>query len=246
MKQPDTKPYSDHLELSQLLPWYVNQTLQGAELQAVESHLGICLTCKRELIQLQKLAQAVVKEGALDSAERASFSRLKMRLQNQPQTSQEQAQPDRHINNSAGSPGQSSPTKKQRWTGGGLPHPALAMAAALLLSVIMLAPGHIGNDSQQGNLFKTLSDGEQDSSNANEIRVVFAENVNQQQKDKTLERIHGMFVDKPTAQGVYTVKLDKDMPAKKLLDVVESLRKDTNVIFAEPAYAALSSMYPER
>ncbi|NOU21058.1 MAG: zf-HC2 domain-containing protein, partial [Methyloglobulus sp.] len=74
MKQINKNTYSAHQELSELLPWYVNKTLQRAELKAVEDHLAVCLTCKRELIQLQKLAQAVIQEGALDSAEQASFS----------------------------------------------------------------------------------------------------------------------------------------------------------------------------
>jgi hypothetical protein len=76
--------------------------------------------------------------------------------------------------------------------------------------------------------------------------VVFVENVDQKQKDKILERVHGQVIDVPTAQGVYTVRLSKDIAAKHLLDVVELLRKDNNVIFAEPAYALLSSMHVEK
>jgi hypothetical protein len=250
MKQYNTKPYSDHQELSQLLPWYVNKTLQDGELKAVEAHLGVCLACKRELMQLQKLAQAVKKEGSLDSAEQASFTRLKMRLHGQAQPAAPQQvpldQPQTTVSSNVKPLGSA---RKQRWASSVsvLRHPALAMAAALLLSVALLMPRHVENDAQLGNNFRTLSDAKPETvMNSNEIRVVFAENVDQAQKDKILERIHGQVIDNPTAQGVYTVRLNSKAAVKGSLDAVELLRKDSNVIFAEPAYALLSTMHDEK
>ncbi len=238
---------SAHQELFQLLPWYVNKTLQGTELKAVESHLTVCLTCKREVIQLQKLAQAVIQEGSLDSAEQAAFSRLKKRLHSaQPldlQALPQQARPERHEADVSANVRQLSSARKQRWTG---IRPALAMAAALVLTLSVLMPRYVQNDLQYGSNFKTLSNAQPESISANEIRVVFAEDVNQQQKNKILGLVHGQFTgDKPTAQGVYTVRLEKNIVSKHLLDVVELLRKDSSVIFAEPAYALLSSTHPE-
>jgi hypothetical protein len=248
MKNIVLKPYSAHRELSQLLPWYVNKTLQGAELKEVENHLSVCLTCKREVIQLQKLAQAVIQEGTLDSAEQASFSRLKKRLHSGQaldlQSLPQQVRPEQHKASATGNVSQLSNARKQGWTN---TRPALAMAAALLLSLSVLMPRHVVNDMQQGSNFRTLSDAQPGTVNANEIRVVFAEDVDQQQKNTILERVHGQFIsDNPTAQGVYTVRLDRDIATKHLLDVVELLRKDTNVIFVEPAYALLSSTNPEK
>ena len=247
MKPYDTKSYSDHQELSQLLPWYVNKTIQGNELKAVEAHLTVCLICKRELVQLQKLAQAVNLEGSLDSAEQASFTRLKMRLQGQTEAFSQPAGFNLNGNVVSSNVKQINDSRKQRWTSRTIAQPALAMAAAVLLSITLLMPRYAGNDVQLSNNFKTLSDGQQQEAvKANEIRVVFAENVNQLQKNTILERIHGQFIsNNPTAQGVYTVRLDTDIAAKHLLDVIELLKKDNKVIFAEPAYALLSSMRTE-
>jgi hypothetical protein len=250
MKIIDKKPYTAHQELSELLPWYVNKTLQGAELRAVETHLAVCLTCKRELKQLQRLAQAVIKEGALDSAEQASFLRLKKRLHSGQQLDvhslPQQVKPVGAIGNVS----QINTIKKRGWTGSAMPRTALAMAAVLLLSLSVLMPRYVGNADLLGSNFRTLSDApdaKQDGISANEIRVVFADNVDQQQKNTILERVHGRFVsDNPTAQGVYTVRLEKDMAVKHLLDVIELLRKDNNIVFAEPAYALLSSAHAER
>jgi hypothetical protein len=248
MKNIEYKSYASHQELSELLPWYVNKTLQGAELNAVEAHLAVCLTCKRELTQLQRLAHAVNQEGALDSAEHAAFLRLKKRLHSGQQPSAQldmqalpqQVRPAQHnvspINN----------TKKRNWAISARSSTALAMAAVLLLSLSVLMPRYVETDLQQGSAFRTLSDAQQDAISANEIRVVFADNVDQEQKNQILERVHGQFISaNPTAQGVYTVRLDRDIAVKHLLDVVELLRKDTHVIFAEPAYALLSSSHVE-
>jgi hypothetical protein len=247
MTQHPIKPNTEHQEFTLLLPWYVNKTLQGAELKSVEAHLSVCLICKREVIQLQKLAQAVVHEGTLDSAEQASFNRLKMRLHGQSQPSRNIIQQEQDKSTVSAHATPFGKPKKRRWTAGGaLARPALAMAAAVLLSLTVIMPQYAENDMPLGNSFRTLSDGQQESIDANEIRVVFAENIDQQQKDKILERIHGQVIDTPTAQGVYTVRLHRDIASKHLLEVVELLRKDSNIVFAEPAYALLSSMHAEK
>ena len=92
MKPLPNNPYSAHHDISLLLPWYVNKTLQGDEIERVENHLKVCLTCRREIAILHKLAEAVQREGSLDSAAQASFSRLKKRLHSPDETSREKAQ----------------------------------------------------------------------------------------------------------------------------------------------------------
>jgi hypothetical protein len=251
MKPIFKKPSSEHHELSQLLPWYVNKTLQGSELKALEDHLTFCLTCKRDLIQIQKLAQAVNQEGSLDSAEQATFSRLKKRLHTgQPldleSLPQQVLVEQPKIQPFNGNSRRSNP-RKRGWLSRAMSRPVLALAAVFLFSLSLLMPRHTETGLQQGNNFRTLSDTQQEPISANEIRVVFADNVNQEQKNKIVARVHGQFIgDNPTAQGVYTIRLDSGIAVKRLLDVVDSLRKDSNVIFAEPAYALLSSTHREK
>lgn len=241
MKLINTASYSDHEELAQLLPWYVNKSLQGTELKAVEEHLKVCLVCKRELTQHQRLAQAIVSTHSIDTAEDASFSRLKKRLHtNQPSLQHESTI---GVVNPAGNVTVFKKAKKRHWLSNTALRPALAMAAALLLSLTVLLPRYFENDPQVFSNFRTLSsDAQLPTVKSNEIRVVFADNVSQQQKDKVLEKVHGRFIDNtPTAQGVYSVKLENDIADKHLLDVIDLLRKDKSVVFAEPAYALLSS-----
>ncbi len=248
MKPMPLNTYTAHQQLSLLLPWYVNKTLHGAELKDLENHLAVCLVCKREVNQLQKLAQAVTQSGASDSAEQAAFSRLKKRLHgDQPPLlatplgqSQTKQQEVANINSfKAG--------KKRFWPQSTALRPALAMAAALLVSLSIIMPSYTGDATQVGNPFRTLSSDKQpDAIKTNEIRVVFAQHASQQDKDIILEQVHGHVVgEKPTAQGVYTVRLGNDIAATHLLDTIDLLRKNSKVIFAEPAYALLSSTQVE-
>jgi hypothetical protein len=240
---------ANHQELSRLLPWYVNKTLHGTELQAVENHLSVCLICKRELNNLQKLAHAVVQDSAMDSVEQAAFSRLKSRirtgqgfelpvqLENNVGINQQQ-KPERTIISINAAP-------KLKNFNFSLPRPALALAAALLIS--LLIPRYVETELNQNANFRTLSSSKKElhTARANEIRVVFAATISPQQKSRLLESIEGQIIDAPTAQGVYTVRLERETDAKHLLEIVDLLRKDSSVVFAEPSYALLSSVHTE-
>ena len=227
-----------HQKLMNLLPWYVNKSLKGQELITLEKHLSVCLVCKRELTQLEKLAQAVVADTSFDSAEKASFARLKNRLHGNPSALPAATSPIQ--------PAQAQKFGAQHRTGKArisFSRPLWAVAATLLLALML--PLHITKDNPAPvvAVFKTLSSKQSGELNANEIRVVFADKTDDRKKNLILQRINGQIVDKPTEQNVYTIRLQKAMEAKQLIDVVKSLRKDNDIIFAEPAYTFLSSLH---
>ena len=245
MKQINSLSSSAHEAFSQLLPWYVNKTLQGAELKAFEDHLAKCLLCKVDLIQQQKLARAVMAEGSLDTAQRASYVRLKKRLQTSQQA-QVQALAHRPAHDQKiAVVSNVAKSRKLQSMNTTILRSGLSLAAVLMLT--LLVPRYLDSDLNQNLDFRTLSNAQQDNLIANEIRMVFAEGLDQQQKNSVLQQIDGQFIgDNPTAQGVYTIRLRSDITAQQLLAVVESLKNDHRVIFAEPAYALLSSMHKQR
>ena len=228
MKPLHNNPYSAHQEISLLLPWYVNKTLSEDEIEWVENHLKVCLTCKRDIAALQKLAAAVQQEGSMDTVAQASFSRLKKRIHSPDSAGQEKSpivttlpvQPKRQGN-------------MRR-----LPRPALALAAVLLISLLItrfIDTGHF-----QMNDYRTLSNAEIPAISQNTLRVIFSTGTQQPQIDEMLASVQGRIVDGPTEQGVYTVAVDSELAAEKVLDRVALLRKNAHIIFAEPAYALLS------
>jgi hypothetical protein len=91
------------------------------------------------------------------------------------------------------------------------------------------------------NEYRTLSNAENPALSKNTISVIFSNDTQQPQINEILASVHGRIVDGPTAQGIYTVAVDSELAAKNVLGMVATLRKSTNVIFAEPAYALLSS-----
>ncbi|MGZ8189035.1 MAG: S8 family serine peptidase [Methylosarcina sp.] len=240
MKENPVNPYFAHQEIVLLLPWYVNKTLRDPELKAVEKHLKVCLICKREITTLQKVALAVNKADALESAAQASFSRLKSRL-HQPDNS---ALANAYTKQSHFK----KPAQLKWYQKLGLdyfkwPQPAAVMLSFLTLT--LLVPLYYVVSPMQTSDFRTLSSSENPSFNRNEVKnelkVIFAEGLGQQQIRQVLDSIHGRVVNGPSPEGVYLIQLTPTSEAKTVLDALSSLRKNADVLFAEPAYALLSS-----
>ena len=235
MKPLHNNPYSAHQGISLLLPWYVNKTLHGVELNRVENHLKVCLTCRRELATLHKLAAAVQQEGSIDTVAQASFSHLKKRIHSPDGTADQEKAPL-----VIALPAQRNGYGKI-WH---LPRPALALAAVFLFSLLITR--FIDTDNIHMNEYRTLSDAENPAVRQNTISVIFSNDTQQPQINEILASVHGRIVDGPTAQGIYTVAVDSELAAKNVLAMVTTLRKSANVIFAEPAYALLSSDLADR
>ena len=236
MKLVNNDPYSTHQDVFLLLPWYVNETLHGSELERVEAHINICLTCKRELASLHKLALMVNQPGTLDSAEQISFSQLQKRLHQTHLASPKL--PDQV----AASEAQPKRTKRPAL----LPYPTFALAAVLVLSMLIFGVMRI--DTVINNDYRTLSDSEPAATNRNEIHIVFADNTTQQQISSLLEPFAGKIAaqPQPTEQAVYSMRFEQTHTKEEMLNILAQLRKNPQVIFAEPAYASLSSTSTER
>lgn len=232
MKTVQSDPYSAHQEVILLLPWYVNQTLTGAELKLVEEHLGVCLTCKREINNLQKLSQVVNQASAIDTAEQAAFAQLKKRL-HQPQaaTLQQPAAPE--IINFA----QHQAIKRRDVPAPPPFRPAMALAAVLLLSLIV--PSYFKINQMLSNDYHTLSEGGMQAANLNEGHVVFADNMTLVQINQLLQPFAGKVIGQPTDQAVYTVRFEQIHAKDALLVQLAELKKNPQVVFAEPANTAL-------
>ena len=234
MKPLQNNPYAAHQEISLLLPWYVNKTLSEDEIERVENHLKVCLTCKRDIVALQTLAAAVQQEGAIDTVAQASFSRLKKRIHS----------PDSAGRKNAPKVMAMPVQRKEQGKLWRLPPPALALAAVLLLSLLItrfIDPGNF-----QMTEYRTLSNAEHPAIGQNTLKVIFSTGTQQPQIDEILASVQGQIVDGPTEQGVYTVAVDSELAPEKVLDRISSLRKNAHVIFAEPSYALLSPSHDNK
>jgi Putative zinc-finger len=229
-----------HREIRQLLPWFVNQSLSGPELAAVESHLGECLVCRRELQQLKKLSLAIKSDETNDSAENAAYARLKQRIESQG------VAPQVCVGNDVSEKQSADAIRLRPRNRAGFAPSVWAIAAMLLLAVAIplnLYQSHDIIGTTAMNHFKTLSNGQSEKLASHQIRVVFAEAVDATSKQKIAGSINGRLTGAPSPQGVYAVSLSEDLGEKEIINVIQQLRKDRRVIFAEPAYALLTGMH---
>ncbi len=105
---PMDNPTNDHPD--ELLPWYVNHSLEDEQRQYVERHLRHCPRCRDEVEFLRHLRQAVQREHQGSGPGELGLKRLQRELERQ------------------------TPPRRPRW------FPSLAAAAVLALGIALLYP----------------------------------------------------------------------------------------------------------
>jgi len=77
---------AEHHEVSALLPWYVNETLEEPLRQRVDAHAGLCASCREDLAAQQRICEAIAARPAIDYMPVASLKRLHARLDAQAES----------------------------------------------------------------------------------------------------------------------------------------------------------------
>ena len=57
---------AQHHEVSALIPWYINQTLDDGARQRVDDHIESCSLCRDDLAQQQRIYEGIHAQPALD------------------------------------------------------------------------------------------------------------------------------------------------------------------------------------
>ena len=216
-----------HHRVAELVPWYVNGTLEGRDRDAVTAHLPSCPACREEVARCQTLAAAV--QMAVDSAGAPGPGGLERVL----------ASIELLEATGAGRTGW-----RGRWRAGvewlgdlfqGTPGPVrwgLAAQAALLVLVVGLIAWP-GVQSPRAPYRTLADDGARRVGQEALIHVVFTEDITERELRTLLRRVEGRIVDGPSAVGLYTV----DVPARtpdRAAPIIEVLRGDPKVRLAEP------------
>lgn len=215
-----------HRRLAQLVPWYVNGTLEGEERDAVAAHLAGCPACREEAARCETLAAAV--RSAVDDAGAPAPGGLERVLASIELLEAREAR-------RAGWRG--------RWRDGAewladlfrrTPGPVrfrVAAEAALLVLVVGLTAWPLLAPPQAP--YRTLSQDRERQVGRILLRVVFAEDVTERELRASLGRVQGRIVDGPSTMGVYTVDVGASTP-ERAAPILEILRGDPKVRLAEP------------
>jgi anti-sigma factor RsiW len=211
-----------HKEAFELLPWYVNRTLDEDERRDVRAHLSTCLVCRREVSFLERLDRVIVASPDVDFSPKRSLSGLLERID-----------------------AAEGPLARRLWAGLGsglralrVAHPVLRGALLVQAAVILLAAFLLLRAPLPGTApsFETLTDApvaiSGDAGNTR-LRVVFADDASVSEIQALLQGVDAHIVDGPSSVGAFAI----DVPASAGENALDALRSSGRVRFAGPAVA---------
>lgn len=250
---------TDHRTAWELIPWYVNDTLEAAERRLVERHLAGCAECRAEVALCRGMVEAGGRPEALAPAPHpARLERLVARIVEEADA----AEPDRAVaedGEQVASDRRPWPPRDPRRTVPGVVRGAGRMAAAALVVLAAGAVGYLvalrsvpGPEPPPPAEYRTLSQpeappdlrpGDRSTRSAGTIlRMVFAPEAQEREIRQILLAVHGVIVAGPSPLGVYSVRLDAPVErpdAEEPLPVVlDHLRREPLVLFVEPVETA--------
>ena len=189
----------------ELLPWYVNGTLDSEERELVSRQLLASITCRKELGRLRRLQELIQREDAEATATGRAFERLMARIEASGDSPASRA----------------GPTRAFSWT-------RLALAASVTAAVAVPLWWRAEAPSTASTTYETLTNSRPADPGATLLRVVFAPGITEPERQELLAR-HGLtVVGSPTADGLVTLSLaDADDQAA----IVAALKRDPRISF---------------
>ncbi len=187
-----------HDKIWDLLPWYVNNTLENFEKKQVEHHLANCTVCKQELHQQQQLQMNLLSDDTLSKSTISAFNKVMQRIDAQ-QLNSKNVVPVKRV---------SEQLKKYNTK------PIVSSIAASFLVVIIISL--FFNSSSNDKIYSTLSDTPAKNSSLNGAnnsiyltRVIFNKNTRKQDINQLFKYFQGEITHGPDKRGIYTIDFSK-------------------------------------
>lgn len=199
-----------HQAVEELLPWFVNGTLEGEELALVERHLGECVRCQHELDALRELQAAYVgSEVASDPTQ--SFYKLRHRLaESKPKWGRALLLPG----------------LRRLWQQAHVWAPWVAAAELAMICVLAVI---LVFGAEMSVPYRTLGAADVSPRALAQLVVVFDPRITEAELRQILRATGARIVDGPTSADGYVLELPVDRQASAL----EALRAQRAVVLAE-------------
>ena len=236
MNGSSSSPHTAHRDVWILLPWYVNGTLEGAECKLVREHLNLCITCRREVAEQQRLAEAISRSRIMDSAPHTSFARLIERVDRQrSQTNRRKTGWNRLWHLCEGFLEWLTRARASR--------PILVAVPLFLLfaGLVLWTQSWLSSPPKEPQYRTLASPNSVPAADSILIRVIFTKAVDHEQAERLLASLHPEIVSGPTAVGAYTVRLSARDSSNKEAAALGRLRDHPGVLLAELILTADSS-----
>lgn len=207
-----------HQEIIELLPWYVNATLNQAERKLVETHLDGCAECANEVRSLAAMRKAVVAVG--DEAPEPSPFLLNRALAEIEDYERSRAQAESLEAKKSGKWLRHLSAIWEDWFG---KTPVFARVTLAAQMALILAVGTVAvyQHNHPETVYQVLT---ANSGEGAMIGVVFNENASEREIRQALESVKGTIVGGPSAQRMYTVAL-KNVSKEDTAEIEKALQK---------------------
>lgn len=203
---------ASHRRVSELLPWYLNGTLEGPELDRVESHLRTCESCQIALAAEQRLAHMLRTSEELAFSPERALDRMRERL----------ATDDTHDGP------ETTPDWMARLRAVAAPVRWALVAQFLIIAVLGVAVLRLDHEPAPYRTLSTPSEG--DTSEVTSLRLVFDATASEGDLRALLVETGCTIVAGPSRFGVYTVAVSP----RDVHSTLDTLRSSPLVTFVEP------------
>lgn len=214
-----SSPTEAHVEVIELLPWFVNGTLTDDERTAVERHVSSCLPCRKALKEELRLRALVADDALSPLSPRHGLDRLLSEID---------------AADARDRPGHRETTPRWRDARG----LGLAVAASLAIAVVgVWTVLSIDRPPPAGGDFSTLTGPA--AGGAARIDVVFAAGLTAADREAVLGEIHGTIVEGPSDVGRYTIEIEGGSASEADVEqILARLRQDDRVRLASRWFGA--------
>jgi Putative zinc-finger len=212
---------------TELIPWYVNGTLEAAAATRLGAHLKGCEACRREYEGQVRLFEAMQTDGNLVFAAEPSFQKLMTRIGTHEDAGALAIGVPPLAPTATAARATRAPWRPARW-----------LAAAAVLEGLALGYGawtwHDYSATAQA-AYVTLTSPAPSYRDGPRLRVVFRSGLSIQSLGVMLHQARAHIIDGPTDSNVYTLGFTGSEVTPQVLEQrAAALRASSDVLFAEP------------
>jgi hypothetical protein len=212
----------EHMEITALIPWYVNDSIGERERQRVEAHLLVCTHCRDDLALERSVYQGMTAETAVEYMPAASLKRLQARLDGIDSA----ASVDVPADVPAEAPAENSRRRSMPWQG-----LMAASVAVMAVALSLLAADRwmqFRAHTAAPNYYTVTTSAPRAPNEV--IRAVFSPTVTLVEVQTMLDEAQLRIISGPTEAGVYSLARTSQRPVSSSLTL---LREHAKVRFAE-------------
>ncbi|MGB3561537.1 MAG: zf-HC2 domain-containing protein [Thermoanaerobaculia bacterium] len=215
-----------HQDVWEVLPWFVNGSLEDQELEQVERHLAGCEECRHEASELQQIARIMVGAGASMVMPDEAFPELLSKIE---EAERRDSAPWGRWLRPDGWP------RRLLLASSAGPFLRPVLAAGLVVIALLAAILWRQTAPAPPETFRTLSDPVPVvESTGLQVRMVFSSEVDEGTLRSLLLEVGGQIVGGPSPYGVYTVELSAKEDPTARAKLLEEIRARREVEFLEP------------